>query len=69
MLVTLVESRLMDIWEGFYRILKFSEQYTMWFKLAPTLEALKENFKIYLAAHSFVANEPTKKRKKISQTC
>lgn len=36
-----------------YRILKFSEQYTMWFKLAPTLEALKDNFKIYLAGHSF----------------
>lgn len=47
-----------------YRILKFSEQYTMWFKLAPTLEALKENFKIYLAAHSFVANEPTKEAEK-----
>ena len=43
-----------------YRILKFSEQYTMWFKLAPTLEALKDNFKIYLAGHSFVANEPVK---------
>lgn len=36
----------------------------MWFKLAPTLEALKENFKIYLAAHSFVANEPTKEAEK-----
>lgn len=47
-----------------YRILKFSEQYKQWFKLAPTLEALKENFKIYLAAHSFVANEPTKEAEK-----
>ena len=47
-----------------YRILKFSEQYTMWFKLAPTLEALKENFEIYLASHSFVANEPTKEAEK-----
>lgn len=47
-----------------YRILKFSEQYTMWFKLAPTLEVLKENFKIYLAAHSFVANVPTKEAEK-----
>ena len=43
-----------------YRILKFSEQYTMWFKLAPTLEALKDKFKIYLASHSFVANVPVK---------
>lgn len=43
-----------------YRILKFSEQYAMWFKLSPTLEALKENFKTYLATHSFVAIEPDK---------
>ena len=43
-----------------YRILKFSEQYYMWFKLAPTLEAIKENFKTYLASHSFVAIEPDK---------
>lgn len=43
-----------------YRILKFSEQYTMWFKLAPTLEALKDKFQIYLASHSFVANVPVK---------
>lgn len=43
-----------------YRILKFSEQYHMWFKLALTLEALKENFKIYLASHSFLAIEPDK---------
>lgn len=43
-----------------YRILKFSEQYNMWFKLALTLEALKENFKAYLATHIFVANRPAK---------
>lgn len=43
-----------------YRILKFSEQYKRWFKLAPTLEALKDKFKIYLASHSFVANVPVK---------
>lgn len=41
-----------------YRILKFSEQYHMWFKLSPMLETLKEKFKTYLAAHSFVAIEP-----------
>lgn len=43
-----------------YRILKFNEQYKRWFKLAPTLEALKDKFKIYLASHSFVANVPVK---------
>ena len=43
-----------------YRILKFNEQYKQWFKLAPTLEALKDKFKIYLASHSFVANVPVK---------
>ena len=43
-----------------YRILKFNEQYKQWFKLAPTLEVLKDKFKIYLASHSFVANVPVK---------
>lgn len=47
-----------------YRILKFNEQYKRWFKLAPTLEALKDKFKIYLASHSFVANVPTKEAEK-----
>lgn len=34
-----------------YRILKFSEQYKLWFKLSPILDNLKDKFKTYLDSH------------------
>lgn len=43
-----------------YRILKFSEQYKLWFKLSPRLEKLKNKFKTYLDSHTFVTSVPDK---------
>ena len=45
-----------------YRILKFSEQYAMWFELSPTLEGLKDKFKYYLVLPGvkFVTSVPDK---------
>lgn len=43
-----------------YRILKFSEQYKLWFKLSPRLEKLKNKFKTYLDSHTFVTSAPDK---------
>ena len=41
-----------------YRILKFSEQYKLWFKLSPILDNLKDKFKTYLDSHTFVTSAP-----------
>lgn len=43
-----------------YRILKFSEQYKVWFKLSKKLENLKDKFKTYLDSHTFVTSTPDK---------
>lgn len=46
-----------------YRILKFSEQYKLWFKLSPILDNLKDKFKTYLDSHTFVTSAPDKEPK------
>ena len=43
-----------------YRILKFSEQYKVWFKLSENLKVLKDNFKQYLKSNRFETSAPSK---------
>lgn len=43
-----------------YRILKFKEQYGIWFFLSDELEAMRKNFADFLSSGKFVNNEPSK---------